>query len=176
MSKKIYFVVGILILLFISVGVLIWQKDEPAEFVPALVSFDSSPLHAALSTCNKIQIINIYKTKEVLYETGDAEEVKWVIDSLTVKDTDSRKSILMSLPHYILVFLKDSELLVRLEMKKQSALYWDQGSWDWKSDFWLTDESYGKLMPWLCEKSGKSEHELFFPDMGIAIRGQEKGK
>jgi hypothetical protein len=45
-------------------------------------------------------------------------------------------------------------------------MHWIHGSWDSHWDFYLTDESGRKIIPWLCEKSGKMVTELF-PDPSL---------
>lgn len=153
-----FIVVGVAIVLAIGAFIFIRQR-EPVRIIE-LVSFDASPLYKELSGCNMVRIKK--PGGDVLYESRDAEEVGRVIDSIIV-NTNSIQSTDHSLPFYLINFYRDAELVVQLGAKDRSRLYWYQPSWDWTTDFWLTSESYRKLVLWFCEKTGKTEKDLFNP-------------
>ena len=132
----------------------------------SLVTFDASPLYEALSGCDRVNLIKVSTQdgNEIIYETRDREEVSRVIDSIIV-NTNSVRAMTFRIPSYYIIFYRDVEQAVRLEINARSRLRWpqSQATWDWKCDFWLTNESYRDLGLWFNGATGKSEDDLFMP-------------
>jgi hypothetical protein len=159
LNRKGLLIAGILIVLSVVVFMFIRQRER--VYFNELVTFDATPLYTELSSCNRVRIIMNNRSNDV-FESRDADEVRWVIDSIVV-NTNSITSIAKSPDLCAIIFFRDGEPVVHLATKKRCRLYWVQASWEWHSDFWLTNESYREFVLWFCEKTGKTEKDLFNP-------------
>jgi len=155
-TMKTIFIAGIFI--FLSAGIFIFIRQKEPVHIYELVTFDASPLYTEFSGCNMVRVKK--RNGDILYESRDVDEVRRVIDSIII-NTNSIESLAHSPSLYNIVFYRDYEPVVHLATKDRSRLYWVRANWNWTTDFWLTNESYRKLVLWFCEKTGKMEKDLF---------------
>ena len=120
---------------------------------------DQNAIRSVIKSSDTIRIFDIV-SDTTLYETTNAEEICWVSDAFVVSNS-WEYSRQMSISRYRLLFYRDSTIIAHIQLIRGLCFYWLQGSWDWTSDFWLTEESNQEIIPWLCEKTGKNMHDLF---------------
>lgn len=120
-------------------------------------TFDATPLYTKLAGCDAVEIIKCSTTEanETIYESRDLEEVRRLVDLISVKTQDVRL-VGFGIPKYYMVFYRGNKEMVWLDICLPE-LYWQRGSWEWGANFSLTDESFDRFVSWFCEKTGEPE-------------------
>ena len=120
---------------------------------------DPDALRDSILASDMVRILDD-ETHEVLFESRDMDEIHW-LSKVFVPDRGSPRWVNMAKKRYKLVFYKDSKISADIGMQIKLRFNWVDPAWGFNTDFLLTSESYGEILPWLCEKSGKKLNELF---------------
>ncbi len=141
------------------------DQQEAPPFVPELVTFDASPLYEVLSGSDMLKIFGDNDPSEegrkLLFETWDKEDITQFIDCFTV-NTTAYDRVMPSVPDYVMCFYKNDKKIATLRIIASRIITWKwvRGSWDWRADFSLTDESEHRFVSWFCEKTGESPEKV----------------
>lgn len=129
--------------------------DHRQTVISALTpeTFDATPLYEKLTGCDAVEIIKTGTTNKPIYESRDLEEVRRLVDLISVETQDVR-GVGLGIPSYYVSFYRDNKRMVWLSVSLPD-LYWNQGSWEWGANFSLTDESFDRFVSWFCEKTGE---------------------
>ena len=122
-------------------------------------SIDPALLRDVILSSNMVRVFD-EELQEVLFECQDADEIQWLSDAF-IADRTSPLVVSMGKMRYRLIFYNDSKITAEIGLRKKIKFYWFDSAWGRSIDFRLTSGSYGEMLPWLCEKSGKDLNELF---------------
>lgn len=151
-KRNIVIISSVCSVIIVSLLIFISMCRKPDNLDPGL-------LKDAILSSDMIRIFD-EETKEVLFECRDLDEIKWFTDVFTA-NRNSPRAVCMAWMRYRINFYQDSKIIADVGMQRKLRFHWIHPTWKHDIDFLLTAESYGEVLPWLCEKSGKSLNELF---------------